>query len=252
MTKPIIDLSYFNKVTDWNAVKENVSGVIIRMGYRGYSKGGIVYDSKYKEYRSAAERLKIPHSFYFFPQSINDAEAIQEAEFIANELKDAGALMGPVWLDSEIADTKNKSGRADKLTQTQRTWLLKVIIENLKMRGISAGVYASTSWLNNNLNMGILPYPVWVAQYNSKCTYNGTYMLWQYSSKAIIPGIKGGVDVSEIIIPQVAVEAMSEDLREAINILAIKVLEGKFGTGHEVRKEKIYELVKSRVNELCR
>ena len=133
MIKPIIDLSYFNQITDWNLVKESVSGVIIRMGYRGYSKGGIVYDNKYKENRAAVERLKIPHSFYFFPQSINDAEAIQEAEFIANELKDAGELMGPVWLDSEIADTKNKSGRADKLSKAQRTWMLKVIIENLKM-----------------------------------------------------------------------------------------------------------------------
>ena len=253
MTKPIIDLSYFNNVTDWNAVKENVAGVIIRMGYRGYSKGGIVYDNKYKQYRAAVERLNIPHSFYFFTQAINDEEAIQEANFIANELEDAGDLMGPVWIDSEIADVEKKNGRADKLSVSKRTWFIKVICETLKSRGITCGVYASTSWLNNNLNMGLLEhYPVWVAQYNTKCTYSGAYILWQYSSKAIIPGIKNGVDVSVVNVPEIQSDVMSEDLKAAINVLAVKVLQGKFGTGHDNRKEQIYNLVKNRVNELCK
>jgi len=45
------------------------------LGYRGSKTGVITYDPKYKEYRTACEKLKIPHSFYFFPCSISEAEA---------------------------------------------------------------------------------------------------------------------------------------------------------------------------------
>ena len=250
--KPIIDVSYYNQVTDWKAVKDAVAGVIIRMGYRGYAKGSIVYDKKYKEYRQAVEQLKIPHSFYFFPQSITDEEAIQEAEFIAREIEDAGELMGPVWLDSEIANTETKNGRADNLSTARRTWLLKVIIETLKTKGITAGVYASTSWLNNNLNMTLLPYPVWVAQYASTCKYAGPYILWQYTDKLLVPGIKGRVDASQVkinVLPQQ--DTMTPELKNAIDVIAKEVLNGRFGTGHETRSANIYNLIKKRVNELC-
>ena len=32
----IIDISYYNTVTDWRRVAESVEGVIIRLGYTGY------------------------------------------------------------------------------------------------------------------------------------------------------------------------------------------------------------------------
>lgn len=250
--KSILDISYYQTVTDWKAVKDEVSGVIIRMGYRGYSKGGIVYDSKYKEFRRAVEKYNIPHSFYFFTQAITDEEAIEEAEFIARELEDAGSLMGPVWIDSEIADTKTKSGRADKLNATKRTWLIKVICETLKARGYTCGVYASTSWLNNNLVMSLLSnYPVWVAQYGETCKYSGNYILWQYTSKGRIKGVNGNIDLSKsVLIPEEIV--LNEKLEAAINVIALEVISGTFGTGHEHRADEIYKLVKQRVNELCK
>ncbi len=48
-TTKIIDLSN-NIVTSWSLVKTTVSGVIIRIGYRGYSSGNIKYDNKFKEF----------------------------------------------------------------------------------------------------------------------------------------------------------------------------------------------------------
>lgn len=44
-------------------------------------------------------------------------------------------------------------------------------------------------------------------------------------------------------------ETLSED--EAINIIAKAVIAGKYGTGHENRKNAIYEKIRKRVNELC-
>lgn len=45
--KMILDLSHYNTVVDWNAVKSAVDGVILRVAYRGYSNGKIVMDKKF-------------------------------------------------------------------------------------------------------------------------------------------------------------------------------------------------------------
>lgn len=40
------------------------------------------------------------------------------------------------------------------------------------------------------------------------------------------------------------------DLKNAIDIIADRVIEGRFGAGHDVRKENIYVMVRKRVNEI--
>ena len=247
----IIDLSYFNQVQDWHKVKDNVDGVILRLGYTGYSSGKTVYDKRYHDYLAACMQLNIPVGVYFFPQSIKAGEAEAEADFIKYSLPDKCPL--GVWLDSEIADVKTKAGRADKLSRAQRTELLLIIINSLKAAGINTGVYASTSWLNNQLDMSKLNVPVWVAQYNSKCTYTGLYCLWQYTSKGSIPGIKGNVDLNKVITTIPAADPVNDyALREAIDIFADRVIQGKFGQGHDDRMRNIYSLIRSRVNDILK
>ena len=58
-------------------------------------------------------------------------------------------------------------------------------------------IYASTNFLNNQLNMDELSeYPVWVAHYGvDKPTYRGAYEIWQYTSSGSVPGIYGDVDL---------------------------------------------------------
>ena len=198
-SRPIIDLSHHNTVVDWNKVATNVSGVIMRLGYRSYGSGQIMMDKKYTTYLTQVKQRKIPYGIYFFPTSINEKEAEEEANYILKAV--SGLQMSfPIYLDSEIADVKTKNGRSDKLDKETRTKLLKIILDKLKSRGYDCGVYASTSWLNNQLNMSKLNgYKVWVAQYNTSCSYSGKYNMWQYSSKGQIDGINGNCDVSKLI-----------------------------------------------------
>ena len=197
-SKPIIDLSHHNTVSNWNNVAENVNGVILRLGYRSYGSGQIMTDKKFHEFLTQVKSRKIPYGIYFFPTSVNEQEALEEAEFILKSVQGLN-LSFPIYLDSEIADVKTKNGRSDKLDKVTRTKLLKIILDKLKSRGYDCGVYASTSWLNNQLNMSQLSnYKTWVAQYNTTCTYGGKYNMWQYSSKAQISGISGNCDVSKI------------------------------------------------------
>lgn len=193
----IIDISEFNAVTDWNAVKNNVEFVVIRMGYRGSKSGQITYDKKYKEHRRMCEEHGIPHSYYFFPTSVTDEEAIEEADWVAKELAGERDFPCPVFADSEQV-YGDASGRADKLPVCLRTRLLQIFCERLQEKGIPAGIYASTNWLEHRLDMRYLPYSVWVAQYASKCTYSGEYIMWQYSSKGSVSGVQGFVDVSVV------------------------------------------------------
>lgn len=199
MFNKIIDVSKFQTNIDWSKVKDStVDGVIIRLGYRGYHKGSIVMDPLYRSHLSGCVVNNIPYSVYFFPCSITEAEANEEADYIIEYVR-CLKLSLPVFLDSEVAEAAG-NGRADKLSVKNRTRFLDIICSKLEKHGINAGVYASTSWLKNRLDMSVLSkYTVWCAQYASKCTYTGVYSLWQYTSKGRVPGIKGNVDVSKVV-----------------------------------------------------
>ena len=197
--RKVMDISQFNNVTNWDKVKATKIPVIIRIGYRGSKTGVITYDPRYKEYRKACENKGIEHGFYFFPCSITDAEAHEEARFIKNEVLKSGIKM-PIFLDSEVVQ-RNKSGRSDKLSKEKRTRMLRIICEDLLEWGIPCGIYASRSWLYNNIDMGQIPSDTvkntWVAEYGVTMTkYTGYFVMWQYTSKETVNGIGGVVDMS--------------------------------------------------------
>lgn len=192
---PIIDVSAHNGIIDWQKARGDIEAAVIRLGYRGYSKGTLAYDTRYKENRAACEQLGIPFSLYFFPCSITDEEAMEEADFIIRECLGMSFIL-PVFLDSEIAETKFGSGRADNLNRADRTRFLKIICDRLQAAGIPAGIYASKSWFTYQLDLSQLPYSIWVAQWSDKLTFTGNYVLWQYTSGGAIPGISGRVDLS--------------------------------------------------------
>lgn len=197
--RKVIDISQFNNVTNWAKVKATKIPVIIRIGYRGSKTGIITYDPRYKEYRKACEENGIEHSFYFFPCSITDSEAHEEALFIKSEVINSGIKM-PIFLDSEVVQ-RDKSGRSDKQSKEKRTRMLRIICEDLLKWGIPCGIYASRSWLYNNIDMSQIPSDAvkntWVAEYGVTMTkYTGYFVMWQYSSKESVNGISGNVDMS--------------------------------------------------------
>lgn len=197
--RKVIDISQFNNVTNWDKVKATKLPVIIRIGYRGSKTGVITYDPRYKEYRDACEKYGIPYSLYFFPCSITDAEADEEALFIKQEVEASNIKM-PIWLDSEVVQ-RDKSGRSDNLSKERRTKYLKIILEKLLSWGIPCGIYASRSWLYNNIDMSQIPKEAvantWVAEYGVSMTkYTEYFVMWQYSSKESVNGISGNVDMS--------------------------------------------------------
>lgn len=194
----VIDLSSHNSFpTSWEMVKAECDGVIIRCGYRGYGRSGtLVVDKKFREFKKMCKLYHIPWGVYFFPTAINISEAREESGFVANLLSGED-ISFPVFADSEKSHPLGL-GRSDNLSKADRTNYLIEFLEGLKIYGLEAGVYASTSWFKDRLDDSrLLKYPHWVAQYASKCTYPGHKDGWQYTSKGQFVGIPGRVDVSE-------------------------------------------------------
>lgn len=189
-----IDVSKWNQHIDWEAVKQDgVEFAIIRCGYRGSSTGYLIIDPLYEENIIGAIRAEIPVGVYFFTQAVNEIEAVEEASMVINLIAKYDVDY-PVFLDSESA---GGNGRADNLTDEQRTKNHKAFLQTIASAGYATGIYGSTNWLNNRVNMDELSnYNTWLAQYADVPTYERYYHMWQYTSKGRISGISTNVDLN--------------------------------------------------------
>lgn len=188
-----IDVSKYQGNIDWGAVAASgINFAIIRVGYRGSSSGALIQDPNFKKNISGATKAGIKVGLYFFTQAVNEAEAVEEAS-MAMSLASGYKVTYPIFIDTERAS----DGRANGLSKSARTAVVKAFCQTIRNGGYKAGVYASKSWYANQLNASALNgYCIWVAQYNSSCTYSGKYDMWQYSSKGSVSGIKGNVDMN--------------------------------------------------------
>lgn len=184
MTKKIIDVSEFQRMIDWEKVKTQVDGAILRCGYGSDIKSQD--DKMFERNAFECERLGIPYGVYLVSYAKNESMAKSEAAHILRLIK-GKKFTYPVYLDCEIEEDAIK-----KYTKTACEIIGKIITD----AGYTFGVYANTPWWNNYL-VGMDKYTKWVAQYNNVCQYKGTYDIWQYTNKAKVAGINGTVDMNE-------------------------------------------------------
>ena len=192
----VVDVSVYNTVSNWQVLKNEVDAVIIRLGFRGYSKGNITIDGKFKSNITNAKDKGIPMSVYFFSQAITEVEAVEEADYVIKNIEGFKMTL-PIFFDSEYSNNDH-NGRADKLSKADRTKIAIAFCERIKSKGYVPGIYASDSWFKDNLDLTKLTsYPLWVAKYSSKSPqYVKNYIGWQYTSSGIIKGVNGRVDIS--------------------------------------------------------
>lgn len=189
-----IDVSKWQGDIDWDKVKKaGVEFVMIRAGYRGSKTGALVEDPNFLVNIRGAKRAGLKVGVYFFTQAVNEVEAVEEASMVI-ALCDGYDLDYPVVIDSEGAGGE---GRADSLDVETRTKVCAAFCETIENAGYEAGVYASRSWYNANLEVNDLDdYRIWLAEYRSTPLYGGYYDMWQYTSKGKIDGIEGNVDLN--------------------------------------------------------
>ena len=187
-----IDVSKWNGSINWAKVKESgVSFVIIRIGYRGSTKGGLIDDSAFKSNIEGALNAGLKVGVYWVTQAVNEVEAIEEASAVLDRIS-GYRISYPVFLDVE-----SSGGRGDAIDKATRTVVCKTFCQTIQNSGYTAGIYANKNWMTNYIDASQLTgYKIWVAQYYKECTYKGSYSMWQYTESGSINGINGKVDLN--------------------------------------------------------
>lgn len=187
--KKVGDISKYNPVSNYSLLGSHFDGVIVRVGYRGYSAGVIKEDPLFRKHMEGLTNAGIPYGFYFMSQAVTESEAMAEADF-CRKLTAGYRPEYPTYYDSELSNPKG-NGRADSLSRSDRTRIAEAFCRSLTEQGVQAGVYASKAWLQERLNVSDLAgYSIWVAQYSSRCSYRLThYDMWQHTSRYNIPGL---------------------------------------------------------------
>lgn len=175
-----IDVSHYQGNIEWKKVKETgIEFVMIRLGYRGYKNGRLVVDSNFYEYVKGAMSEGIEVGVYFFSQAINEQEAIEEAEFVMNNIKEYG-IKYPICFDTE--KIKNDTSRAENLSVEERTNITVAFCEKIKNEGYTPMIYANAKWLTTSLDLHKLQqYEIWYADYQEKPIYPYNFSMWQYT-----------------------------------------------------------------------
>ena len=67
-------------------------------------------------------------------------------------------------------------------------------MSTVKNAGYEGMLYSSKFYLEN-IWTNKLNFPIWLAHYTSKTSYNGNYKIWQMCNNGQIDGINGDVDI---------------------------------------------------------
>lgn len=179
----VIDVSEHQSRIDWERVKPQIDGAILRTGYGGDYPGQ--QDDTFTYNAEECTRLGIPFGVYHYSYADTEEKAVAEANHILRLIKPY-KLSYPVYLDLEEERDSIRS------FAPQACQIIGDIIEKA---GYWFGVYANLNWWENYL-VGVDKYTKWVAQYNSVCEYGKKYDIWQYSSSGRVDGISGSVDMN--------------------------------------------------------
>lgn len=189
MSKKGIDVSEFQGKIDWEKVKNSgVEFAILRCGYgMDFSNQD---DVEYERNANECERLGIPYGVYLMSYANTVEKARLEAKHVLRLIEGRKISLG-VWYDIEDNGT---SGAINKETLTN---IINTFCNTIKNAGYKVGVYASLNWLENKIEKTIKDnYDIWVAQYYSKCEYEGKYIMWQHTSSGKVNGISTNVDMN--------------------------------------------------------
>ena len=190
----VIDVSTYQRNVDFEKVKaDGVSGVMIRLGYRGTEKGELCLDDRFRENIDKAVKADIKTGVYFFSQAVSTEEAIEEARFVIRNIRGKGVEL-PVAFDMEpVAGADRIKG----LTKREKTEIADAFCQVIKRNGYEPVVYGNPTWLNNHIDMEYLTdYGVWLAHYTYFTDFNSRYCMWQYTDSGQVNGIEGNVDLN--------------------------------------------------------
>lgn len=196
-----IDVSKHKGDIDWKKVADSgIEFAIIRVGFRGPGEGTLEPDECAKANIEGALKNNLDVGVYFYSQAITEAEAIAEADYVLNFIKDYD-INWPIVFDTELYEDR-PNARGNATSREQRTACAKAFLDHVRAAGYQAMLYSSTRWSILSVNRDELAdYPFWYALYSDKNSYRYDFCIWQYTSSGTVPGVKGNCDLDLWLAP---------------------------------------------------
>ncbi|MBD5508352.1 MAG: hypothetical protein HDR05_09985 [Lachnospiraceae bacterium] len=173
-----------------------VDYVMIRLGSRGYSTGQITLDENFKENIEGAIEAQLDVGVYFYSQAISQDEAIQEANFVVQNLEPyRGKVKYPIAFN--MGFVSNDKSRIEGLSREDKTTVTVSFLEGVKAAGYVPMVYGDKEWLLKEVDLTKLQdFDVWLSQEEDIPDYPYLYSMWQYDTDGVLNGIDGGADLN--------------------------------------------------------
>lgn len=190
-----IDVSKYQGDIDWNKVKaDGVEYAFIRLGLRGYETGKIVLDDKFVDNIKGANAAGVKVGVYFFTQAITVEEALEEAEFVLEQIAPYQVDYPIVFDVEKVSDS---SARMNQITVEDRTNITKAFCNKIEEAGYNSLIYGNMEMFSVLLNFKELEsYDKWYAYYDSSLYFPYDFEVWQYSDRGMVDGISEKVDLN--------------------------------------------------------
>lgn len=194
MIKSGIDVSYHQGTIDWKKVAD--SGIEFAMIRAGYGKSTV--DEKFIENIVGADTAGLKVGVYWFIYALNEADAIANADKCHETIKLYKDILDlGVAADYEYDSDNYSIKKGVTQTNESRTRIVRAFLRRLEEYGYKVINYANPDYLKGKFEP-LNEYPLWLAYYTDNETKAKSYnpIMWQYSSKGSVPGIKGNVDLN--------------------------------------------------------
>lgn len=189
-----IDVSKWNGSIDWNNVKSSgIDYVMIRAGY-----GSSTVDPNFKSYIEGASAAGLKIGVYWFSYATSVDKARIEAEKCLQTISPyKDKISYPVYFDYEYASVDYATDNGITITKDLASQMANTFINTIKSSGYDTGLYTNKDFSSKYFDTELLySNNLWIAQYNSQCTFDKPYMMWQYTDKGSVNGINGYVDMN--------------------------------------------------------
>lgn len=251
MKRKGIDVSSYQGVIDWSKVaKAGIEFAILKV-IRKDLQPDKQFENNYKDCLAAGLTVQ---GVYNYSYATTVTKAVSDAQRVLEVLAGRKVM---VWLDVE---DKCQEGLASKLID-----IIHAYAGIIKGAGLEFGVYTGQYFYNTYIKpYGSIDYPLWIARYgandgriNEKYEPQINGMLgWQYTSKGVVDGISGNVDMNVWYEDIVSVkEDKPIAVPRPVEDMAHEVLNGIWGNGADRKANLInagydYELIQAKVNQI--
>ena len=177
---------------------------MIRVGYRTQKTGEMCVDTNARYNMQEAQKNGIKVGVYFFSSAVNETEAIEEADWVADYISKY-QITYPVAFDCE--GFTDSASRQYGMSSEARTKVAEAFLQEIYNKGYTPMFYAAMNELSANSQWDTKAlesrYKIWVSQYpdtaypeTPQSSYEGTHAMWQYTNKGKVSGIDKPVDLN--------------------------------------------------------